>query len=159
MADSANSTSVVEGGEHLFRMSGNLCRCGGGGNRCDERPANLLALGVWRRSAGAGRALPCGIGQGLFYPRPRTGDAGVPNHYSGPTLDFPLDPPGTIEFRISFDKIGLDPDSAREIGVAFTAAFSAGPTPQARPAPSSCLIPRPGAQSTTYPATAEAATV
>jgi hypothetical protein len=33
--------------------------------------------------------------------------------------NFPLDPPGAIEFRISFDRIGFDPADVGEIGVAF----------------------------------------
>jgi len=33
--------------------------------------------------------------------------------------NFPLEPPGVVEIRISFDKIGLDPAGAAEIGIAF----------------------------------------
>lgn len=33
--------------------------------------------------------------------------------------NFPLEPPGVVEIRISFDKIGLDPARAGEIGIAF----------------------------------------
>lgn len=51
---------------------------------------------------------------------------GIFNHYQcSPTKpgweanNFPLDPPGTIEFRISFEKIGLHSDSASRIGIAF----------------------------------------